>query len=99
MHSLRSLTIIHCIQVKKLDKEQMGYTYDTVWAIAPAMPPHRRFTCVFKTKTSGLSNEGLPSRLGACVSPMFFKVPKVKNERPENQNENNFFFFLPKLIT
>lgn len=64
----------------------MDTTYDIVCAIVPAMPPHSRFTCVFKTKTSGLSKEGLPSKAGAWASPTLFKVPKVKNENPERQN-------------
>lgn len=58
------------------------------------MPPHSRFTCVFKTKTSGLSNEGRPSKLGAWASPMLFKVPKVKNEKPKRKF--NFMYFHKK---
>lgn len=53
--------------------------------MAPAMPPHSKFTWVFKTKTSGLSKQGLPSRVGAWASPTLFKVPKVKNEKPERK--------------
>lgn len=61
-------------------------TYDIVCAIAPATPPQSKFMWVFKTKTLGLSDEGLPRRVGAWESPTLFKVPKVKNETPEKQN-------------
>lgn len=57
-------------------------TYDIAWAMAPAIPPQSRLTCVFRTQTSGLSEDGRPSISGKCFKPRLFRVPKVKNEKP-----------------
>lgn len=67
----------------------MGMTYDIVWAMAPATPPHSRLTCVFRTRTSGLSRDGFPRSSGKWASPRLFNVPNVKKENPGRNKKIN----------
>lgn len=74
------------------------FSYETVWAKAPATPPQSRLMWLFRTRTSGLSEEGRPSSSGKCFRPRLFRVPKVKNERPgrtQDQIRDRILFFSP----
>lgn len=61
-----------------------------VWAMAPATPPHSRFTWGFRTSTSGLSDDGRPKSSGAWARPRLLSVPKVKKEKPVCTGERMF---------
>lgn len=65
--------------------------------MAPATPPHSRLTCVFITRTSGLSRDGFPRSSGKWVSPKLFSVPNVKKENPGGNNTVHMTHILCKL--
>lgn len=78
-------------------KKVLGITYDIVWAIAPATPPHSRLMWVFRTRTSGLSRDGFPRSSGKWASPRLFSVPNVKNENPgRNQKYSAHITYIGK---
>ena len=59
-------------------------TYDTVWAKAPASPPHKSLAGTMRTSFSGFFGFGLPQYCGKFSIQTLFNVSKPKNDKPVN---------------